>query len=174
MDDLKKALDMLKLKDQFIIENLGNEPNCARYKISDRRSNLFAFYRGPGKFEYNIENNEDACGGLEIDVERLSALKTYCENIEYFSEPESGNFHRVSDLLCQANDFVVRQITSNYGDSYQIEDTKSKLVAFYEPPTFAYGYDNNYVGVTYIDIDRMKALVDFCKNLENFTRQEEI
>lgn len=82
MKTLSKALNLLCLGNDFIVEKFAEAQNVFRYKISDKKSILYAFYfpseNGNGTFKYFVEDNPDACGGLEIPIERLNALMEFC------------------------------------------------------------------------------------------------
>ena len=82
MKTLNKALNLLYLGNDFVIEKFAEAQNVFRYKISDKKSELYAFYfpseNGNGTFKYFVQDNPDACGGLEIPVERLNALMEFC------------------------------------------------------------------------------------------------
>jgi len=85
MKTLEKSLDMLRQANDFAVEKIEHEQEPVEYKITDKKSDLVAFWQN-GEFEFYVSGvYNSGCDFAKIDVERLRELIQFCSYLSEFS-----------------------------------------------------------------------------------------
>lgn len=88
MKTLDKSLHMLSQANDFTVEKIEKEQEPVEYKISDKQSDLVAFWED-GKFKFYVSGVYNSGADFaEIDTGRLYELYQFCS---YLSEFSGGN-----------------------------------------------------------------------------------
>ena len=85
MKTLEKSLHMLSQANDFEVEKIEHEQEPVEYKITDKKSDLVAFWQN-GEFEFYVSGvYNSGCNFAKIDMERLRELCQFCSYLSEFS-----------------------------------------------------------------------------------------
>ncbi len=85
MRTLENSLNMLSLSNDFTVERIESENEPVEYKISDKKSDLVAFWQN-GEFEFFVSGvYNSGVNFAQIDYGRLCELVKFCSYLSEFS-----------------------------------------------------------------------------------------